>query len=314
MNAPRLAPSGLQMTSGSHTVTALPAWHRYLVLLRELLESAGALALRRVRRNRDQVRLDYDLGIWQSVLEERRWRHSTTVRDYVLYNLDESDPRLIVAKIDDRLVRIGKRAYYEHRLRMLQDVLALYAGGGQTLVEVGCGVGINLFSLHLAARWPWLNGFDISENAIQAAREAARHFEVDGLRFARLDLTDADDPNFAQLRDQTVFTHYCLEQLKYSTAAVVENLVRAGVRRAIHIEPTTELLRFWSLMDWVNYVYILRQDYQDNLLRTLRTFERDGRIRIVDVKRLYYSPTPKHDPVVVCWEPTGTSRDSTATR
>jgi hypothetical protein len=297
------------MTTGLHAATALTAPHRYLVLLRELLESAGAMALRPVRRGREQVRRDYDLSTWRSVLETRPWLRCATLRDYVL-TADESDRRLIVAKIDDRLVRVRQRAYYEYRLRVLQEVLTQYAGDQPALVELGCGAGVNLLSLYLAGRWASLRGFDISDNGIQAGREAARHFALDGTSFARLDLTDPDDPSFAHLRGQTVFTYYCLEQLKYSTAAVIENLIRAGVRRAIHIEPTTELLRFWSLMDWVTYAYIRRQDYQDNLLRTLRGFASQGRIRIVDVKRLYYSPTPRNDPVVVCWEPADTSRES----
>ena len=309
MSTPGLTPSGLSMTPGLHAATALPAPHRYLVLLRELLESAGVMAFRRVRRGRDQVRRDYDLGTWRAVLESRPWLRHATLRDYVL-TTDESDRRLIVAKMDDRLVRVRQRAYYEYRLRLLQDVLAQYAGDQPALVELGCGAGVNLLSLHLAGRWASLNGFDISANAIQAASEAARHFALEHVRFARLDLTDANDPSFARLRDRTVFTYYCLEQLKYSTAAVIEHLIRAGVRRAIHIEPTTELLRFWSLMDWVTYAYIRRQDYQDNLLRTLRGFATQGRIRSVDVKRLYYSPTPRNDPVVVCWEPTGPSGGS----
>jgi hypothetical protein len=170
------------------------------------------------------------------------------------------------------------------------------------IVEVGCGPGLNLFSLSLTNRWDRLEGFDISENAIRAAREASQHFGLSHIDFGILDLTNPVSDNFERLRGKTVFTYYCLEQLKYSTRIVIDNLVKAGVRRVIHIEPATELLRLWSPADWLTYLYITRMDYQDNLLHTLEEVERSGLIRIVDKKRLGYAPTCKNDPMLVCWE------------
>jgi hypothetical protein len=110
------------------------------------------------------------------------------------------------------------------------------------------------------------------------------------------------DPG-AELRGKTVFTYYCLEQLKRSIAQVIENIRRAGIRRAIHIEPTTELLDLRRPLDLANYLYIARSDYLDNLLRTLRDFEHRGHLRILAQRRLYYAPTYRHDGTLVVWEP-----------
>jgi len=53
----------------------------------------------------------------------------------------------------------------------------------------------------------------------------------------------------------------------------------------------------------VNYLYILRQDYQNSLLTTLRARERAGALRILAEERLYYAPSIRHDPTLICWEP-----------
>jgi hypothetical protein len=204
--------------------------------------------------------------------------------------------------IHRRLVRIATNQYYQFRLRTLQEVIAHYAQDARELVELGCGTGLNLFSLFLSGRWERLEGFDISKNGIQAAREAAQHFHLSNIDFGFLDLTDPHDSNLTRLKGKTAFTYYCLEQLKYSTPIVIDNLVKAGIKRVIHIESATELLRLWSPSDLLSYLYITKMDYQDNLLRTLEQVERQGTIRIVDKKRLGYAPTCKNDPMLVCWE------------
>jgi hypothetical protein len=84
---------------------------------------------------------------------------------------------------------------------------------------------------------------------------------------------------------------------------VIDNIVRAAPRRVIHVEPCVETLRLWRPKDLVNYLYILRQDYQNSLLTTLRDRERAGALRIVAEERLYYAPSIRHDPTLICWEP-----------
>jgi hypothetical protein len=83
-----------------------------------------------------------------------------------------------------------------------------------------------------------------------------------------------------------VYTHYCLEQLPNDTEAVFRNLVAAGVRRAILIEPTYELLSWTSLRDWASRTYVLRQDYQRSIVRAARQLEAEGLITIAHTERL----------------------------
>jgi hypothetical protein len=234
------------------------------------------------------------------VLRERRWMQCRSLDQFVA----PTDTSTRVAKVANRLVRISQADYYRYRRDMLRTTMAEWAGGEPQLVELGCGYGMNLFSLVGTGHWPHLTGFEISETALEAANLIRQHFRLeDRVEFHPLDLLAGRHPSFARIAGVTAFTYYCFEQLRHSTATALRNIVDAGVTRVIHIEPTPELWRWWKPADAVSRLYSWSQDYQDNLLATLRRFERDGTIRVLEVRRLYYAPGVRHDPTLICWEP-----------
>jgi hypothetical protein len=289
-----------------HVPVALPlVW---LYLAGEILRDLVGLASRGVARNRDRVAYDYDLGVWQEALERRRWAQASTLADY----LEGDDQKARVVMVNHRIARARLRDYYRYRNTFLGAVLEEWAPPGEELIELGCGGGYNLFALRLYGRWRALHGFDVSENALEVARHIAEHFQVTGLRFDHLDLTDGAHPNFRLLGGRTVFTHYVVEQLKYASRTVIDNLIRSGVKRAIHIEPGTDLMPRLSLHRAVNRLYILRQDYEGRLVRILREFEAQKALTILDVRRLGYAPNVKNDPVMVVWEPRASAGGASA--
>jgi SAM-dependent methyltransferase len=272
-----------------------------MILLRELVTSVARLAAgHRRRRTREEVNGEYDGRCWSSILADQPWLRAADLSAFV----NPSGREIRIAKIDNRLVRLTDAEYYRYRGAMLRSVIEREAGDAIELAEIGCGYGHNLFTLALDDRWRRLAGFDVSAAGVEAGLQIAAHFGLsDRVKFERLDLTDDSALAFARLRGLTVFSYYCLEQLKYDTGRVLENLRRAGVRRVIHIEPLAEVLSLASLRDLVNYLYIRRQDYQDNLLRTLRGLEREGKVRVLSVRRLLYAPGPRHDAAVIVWDP-----------
>lgn len=277
----------------------LSAMSSAALICRELAASVVALGTRR-RRDQVRVRAEYDGGYWSDVLRAARWRHTPTLEEF----LNPATTGVRVCKVDNRYVRARSVDYYRFRRDRLLLVMREFAGAEPELVELGCGYGANLFSLTLGGPWQRLMGLDVSEAGITAGRQIAERFGLsDRVTFDRLDLTNPDDPAFARLRGRAAFTYYCFEQIPYDTEAVIRNLLRAGATRVVQIEPLAELLRWNSPKDLVNYLYILRSDYQRTLLTTLRRLERERMLRITAVRRLYYAPSIRHDPAVVCWEP-----------
>ncbi|MBI5724111.1 MAG: class I SAM-dependent methyltransferase [Planctomycetes bacterium] len=281
---------------------ALSTFRTGEILFSEMVEHFHGYMKKRAKRfKRDDSRIsqDYHHSIWQHTLDEKRWTKFQTVGDY----LKCTDASYRVAKIDNRLVRVRTDELYGYRYRLLHENLIKYAGDTDELWELGCGWGHNLFSLAAANRWKKLSGRDISPNGIEAARQTAGHFGLNCMDFGTIDLTNPADPGFGGLRGKTAFTYHCLEQLKHFTPVVLDNLRRAGLRRIIHFEPTTELLRFWSLKDIANYVYVLTMDYQDNLLKNLWKLRDKGQVRIIEQKRFYFALAPRNDYTFIVWEP-----------
>ncbi len=120
----------------------------------------------------------------------------------------------------------------------------------------------------------------------------------------RIDLTDGADPSYTAIRDQVVFTYFCIEQIPYDVRKVVDNIIAARPKRVINIEPTTELLNLANPRDVVSFLYIRSVDYQTQLFSTLDDYERQGRVRILARERMPFAPTIHNDGFLYCWEPT----------
>jgi SAM-dependent methyltransferase len=279
----------------------LSALEQAAAVTREAVGILGRLVRHgRVRRTGSRVAEEYDGGYWADLLARRPWQSSDSLSDFLIPH----DRGRRIARVGGRLARITNEDYYRYRVAMLRRILVENAGTASSLAEVGCGYGVNLFSLVELNHWRPLIGFDISKSALDAAAQIAKHFRCESsVEFHRLDLTDPQDAAYARLRGQTVFSYYCFEQLKRATREVIGHLIAARVARVIHIEATPELWQPWIPSDAVNRLYTWSQDYQNNLLTTLRDEAKRGRLRLTRVERLRYAPSVRHDPTVVCWEP-----------
>jgi hypothetical protein len=281
-------------------VRELTSSQAFVALGRDALGSLRYGIRRRARRDPAAVAGEYDRGYWADVLARRSWERFRDLDEYVV----GTEPGTRVAKVENRIVAIDQQEYYRYRRDMLRRVMTEWADEPEELVELGCGYGLNLFSLAGTERWRRLTGFEISSAALEAAKLIRAHFGLESrLDFAPLDLLDLRHPSFARLAGRTGFTYYCFEQLKHSTAAALNNIRVSGMRRVIHIEPTPELWGWWPPADAVSRLHSWSRDYQDNLLATLRGLEARGQVRILEVRRLFYAPAVRHDPTLICWEP-----------
>ncbi|KRP93249.1 MULTISPECIES: class I SAM-dependent methyltransferase [Bradyrhizobium] len=263
--------------------------------------SIGRLALRRVKRTADIVDSEYNLTHWQRMLSEKKWTKAANVDEFLI----QKNPALGLRKVDNQICRTAADDYYRYRARALADLLARHTGGATEVIELGAGCGINLLSLHLSHPDWRLRGFDIAPNGIAAGREIAAHFGLsDRISLDKIDLTDSNDPNYPAIKDQVVFTYFCIEQIPYDVRKVVDNIIAARPKRVINIEPTTELLNLSSPRDIVSFLYIRSVDYQTQLFSTLDDYERQGRLRVLARERMPFAPTIHNDGFLYCWEPT----------
>jgi hypothetical protein len=272
------------------------------IYLRTIVANIGHRLVVRRLRSRHQVASDYDQGEWRDVLQARRWERCDSLKGYVL----STETRPITALVGGKLTRIATRDYYAYRTKRLVETLQRFAGDTGSLVEIGSGAGRNLFALAHGGRWSQLLGLELSPTGREVTRSVAERFSLASIQTDHIDLLDPSSAGFGRLRGATVFSFYCLEQLPAHTQEVLGNLLAAGVRRVIHIEPTPELFSYASLKDLATISYIWRQDYQRTIVSVARQMERQGRIRVLAAERLDFAPSCRNDPTLVVWEPVGT--------
>ncbi|MBR0757031.1 class I SAM-dependent methyltransferase [Bradyrhizobium jicamae] len=266
----------------------------------DLARSLRRMAVKNVRRTHDIVNDEYNVGEWGKALAARGWMQAPSLEQFLIG--ENETPRL--AKVDGEIVRISTRDYYRYRIGALSELIARHAGTADELVELGSGLGQNLFMLSFDQRWKRLRGFDIAPNGIEAGRQIANRFGLgDRISFDQLDLTNGDDPHFRELAGATVFTYFCIEQIPYAVEAVVENIMRARPARVIHIEPAVDMLKLSQPRDFASRVYIKSMDYQTRLFKLLDSLDNSGRIRILARERMQYAPSLHNDGLLYVWEP-----------
>lgn len=263
--------------------------------------SIGRLVMRRVKRTADVVNSEYNLSHWQRMLSAKSWTTAANLGEFLI----PRNPALGLRKVDNRICKIAADDYYRYRAKALGELLARHAGGATEIVELGAGYGNNLLALHLNHPDWTLRGYDIAPNGVAAGREIIAHYGLSGrISLDRIDLTDGNDPSYSAIKDQVVFTYFCIEQIPYDVRKVVDNIIAAKPKRVINIEPTTELLNLSSPRDIVSFLYIRSVDYQTQLFSTLEDYERQGRVRILARERMPFAPTIHNDGFLYSWEPT----------
>ena len=258
--------------------------------------------LKKIKRDYEIVKKEYDQKNWKEIFENKEWLQFKSLHDYIFQikkNGKDLQKVKIKALVDSKLYNISQYDYYKFRPMTMLNILKEFVADDEKIVELGCGYGFNIFSLIVLNLKNKFEGYDISKNAIDAANKITKQFNCD-VTFGIYDMTKPFRPNL--LTKKSVFTYYAFEQLKYKTEKVIKNIIDQKPNQVLHFEPIIELYSN-EIRDVASKLYLKAQDYQDNLLKTLRMFESKKKLKITHVKRLGYSRNPLIEGSFVRWVP-----------
>lgn len=156
------------------------------------------------------------------------------------------------------------------------------------IVELGCGLGYNLFELQRNG-FTILHGYDISKNAVKLSRTHSKKTNSD-IKFDVLDITKPL-PNFS---NKIIFTFTCLEQLKHQMKTVIQNIVDSTPKLVINFEIDYDSLPF------ILKRYIHAVDIQDNLMKELKT---NPEVNLISSTLLPYTISPVNRLSCIKWKP-----------
>lgn len=223
------------------------------------------------KRTKNVVSENYDQSAWKKILEGKKWIKFNKIEDFILN--------------------------YGIMKEKIYSIVKNYTQPDDIVVELGCGWGLNLWSL-ISLNFPnKLEGYEISVNGLETCKKINSHFKCN-VTFGKIDLTNIE--TFSSLENKFLFTFHVLEQLKYETKEVIENLIKIKPKMVLHFEPVIELYKN-NQRDKVLKLYLKALDYQDNLLNTLKDFEKKNKIKILEACRLGFASNPMMESSLIRW-------------
>ncbi len=233
------------------------------------------------KRTYDIINLDYDLGGW--------------AKDVTQINLESRAISLsansdIIVNYNDTLVKCRLDNFEKRYNQMLEKLLSDYIN--DLVVEMGCGMGVNLFLLHKAG-FKNLEGYDLSKNAITRGKQYSEknHLSID---FGVSDLNQPFTKNM--INGKVVFTHQCLEQCTLFMPSILKNLVNGKPKLVINFEVDYDSASS-KVKRYMNY-----QGYQNNLVSELKKLENQNQIEIISITKLPLSYNSFNTPSMIIWK------------
>lgn len=255
-------------------------------------------------RTKEIVLKSYDQSTWKKILEKEPWKNAKTLTIFV----DTPMEKIFGDNIENKWLGVinGKLSLFSYNTKsklqkqLLTETLKKFVKNNDKIIEIGCGYGRNLFSLRDQGFQNEITGYDFSENSISAAKKINNYFNSE-INFDVVDMTK--DLRSKNLKNKLIFTFHSFEQIKYDTKTVIEDLINSDVSQVIHFEPISELYGY-DVRDITSFLYIKARDYQDNLLKTLKDFEKIGKLKILQCERTNFAENPFHETCLIRWTPT----------
>jgi hypothetical protein len=275
-------------------------------------------------RDLDTVLQEYNEGWYASLLSlwhrhsAEQPRNSTTVQRY-FYNVWKHIASQVEA--NKAVYNAGKDAYLfssgeeflvgELMLGQLlhQDIICNYVDSQlerhdvQTMVEPGCGTGVNLFHLYSNLRIDKFRGGEVCSNAVRLANEICAFSALPG-EFFEFDyrLPDHLKRLTHELPEYALLTCHSIEQIQ-SGSEFVQNVLELPCPPAvvIHFEPIV-----WgdsSMMSRLCMQYARKNKYNLDLFDALTTLEVANAIEILDVRKRSFGLSAYNPTSIVTWRP-----------
>jgi SAM-dependent methyltransferase len=206
-------------------------------------------------------------------------------------------------------VRLGQRYVLPHgpsfELAFFQVCRAFYyekyLAEARSVYEFGCGTGFNLVALGMQMPKLKLHGLDWSHSACEMVNITGKKHNLD-ITGTQFDFFAPDrglelDPHSA------VMTMCALEQVGPRHGPFLEFLLEKRPQVCIHMEPLEELYDERNLVDYLALRYHRKRRYLSGFLPRLKELEAEGKIRILEVRRMFFGSLYHEGYSFVVWKP-----------
>lgn len=180
-------------------------------------------------------------------------------------------------------------------------LFAKYLKDFKYIYELGCGTGHNLLTLAQLFPEKILYGFDFVKSSSDLVNLIASKFNynITGDLFDMLqpDMSKSLKPN------SVVLTCGAIEQLASNTTPILEYLLSQPIELCVHLEPIYELYEETNLVDYLAMKFHIKRGYTVGYLPKLQELEKQGKIDILEIKRLSFGSLYMEGYTCIIWKP-----------
>jgi hypothetical protein len=231
------------------------------------------------------------------MIEERKHIYRSSAAEYLFSVGDE------FYKCD---LTLGTMMFRDVVTRTVDDVLR--STGATGLVELGCGIGINVLSVYHHSAPEALRGGDICSNAVELGNRMARQYSIPAT-FNIFDYRSDESLRLltSGMENYVLITVHSIEQVQVAENQVLERICRLPhpPKAVIHFEPVV-----WpstgtdgNMMDKLCRRYAELNKYNMDLYTTLERLERDGVVEMTDVRKRVWGISPLNPTNIIAWKP-----------
>ena len=165
--------------------------------------------------------------------------------------------------------------------------------------EFGCGTGYNLVALSELYPEKELCGLDYASSSLELVNKVAEAYELK-LRAAYFDMLEPDSRMELQ-KNSAVFTIGSIEHLNGQFEPFINYLLTQPISCCVNVEPAAELYDPESLADYLALKFQQKRCCTSGFLPYLEDLEKQGRIVLKKVKRLFFGSMLMERYNIFCW-------------
>jgi SAM-dependent methyltransferase len=187
-----------------------------------------------------------------------------------------------------------------------QMLFSKYLSEAPCIIDFGCGTGTSLLILSDLFPEKELIGCDWASSSQSIVAMIA---QKTGRK-----MTAANFDMFSPRRDvlfppgSAAITMASMEQLNTKYENFLNYLMAHKPSICLHLEPLIELYDKDDLFDHLAFQYHRKRGYLNGFLTSLRNLETEGKISILDVRRLFFGSMFHEGYSIVIWRPTGAGK------
>ena len=257
--------------------------------------------LKKIASDTQEIGADGRTSVW-----EQGWAENLRAFNDTKHSLEAIVPKFIRANQPiryngDYILPTNPRFEFDYmtvfRIWLFQKYFINYSN----IYEFGCGSGLNLVLLASIFPQKVLFGLDFVQPAVDLINQIGNthNWRMTGRRF---DMINPDN-NFDLTGNSAVFTFGALEQLASNTEKFIQYILRQKPGICIHVEPTIELYDENTLFDYLAIQFHRKRGYTERLLPRIQQLEKDGKAKVLAIKRLNFGSLFMEGYTYIVWQP-----------